>query len=114
MKIHIYYGGRGLIDDPTLVAVRLMMTVFEELNVKVTKYDLFDQKNNITTLPQTLKRKVSIESERFYFTGENLCYDSPLKRVNKYIDPEEAAVNVARVFTYRWQKTFMLGIDVTF
>ena len=55
MKIHIYYGGRGLIDDPTLVAVRLMMTVFEELNVKVTKYDLFDQKNNITTLPQTLK-----------------------------------------------------------
>ncbi|MCR5249830.1 MAG: NAD(P)H-dependent oxidoreductase [Lachnospiraceae bacterium] len=55
MKIHIYYGGRGLIDDPTLVAVRVMMTVFEELNVKVAKYDLFDQKNNITTLPQTLK-----------------------------------------------------------
>ena len=55
MKIHIYYGGRGLIDDPTLAVVKLMMTVFEELNVKVTKYDLFDQKNNITTLPQTLK-----------------------------------------------------------
>lgn len=66
------------------------------------------------TLPQTLTRKVSIESVRFYFTGENLWYDSPLKRVNKYIDPEEAAVNVARVFTYRWQKTFMFGIDVTF
>ena len=55
MKINIYYGGRGLIGDPTLFAVRRMMTVFEELNVKVTKYDLFDQKNNITTLPQTLK-----------------------------------------------------------
>lgn len=66
------------------------------------------------TLPLSLTRKASIESIRLYFTGENLWYDSPLKRVNKYIDPEEAAVNVARVFTYRWQKTFMFGIDITF
>ncbi len=55
MKINIYYGGRGLIGDPTLFAVRRMMTVFEELNVKVTKYDLFEQKNNISSLPLTIK-----------------------------------------------------------
>ncbi|MBP5607722.1 MAG: SCP2 sterol-binding domain-containing protein [Lachnospiraceae bacterium] len=55
MKINIYYGGRGLIGDPTLVAVKIMMNVFEELNVKVERYDLFEQKNNITTLPRTLK-----------------------------------------------------------
>ncbi len=55
MKINIYYGGRGLPGDPTLVAVKIMMTVFEELNVKVEKFDLFEQKNSITTLPRTLK-----------------------------------------------------------
>lgn len=55
MKINIYYGGRGIHGDPSLYVVKKMMQVFEELNVKVEKYDLFDQKNNITTLPQTLK-----------------------------------------------------------
>lgn len=55
MKINIYYGGRGVIGDASLYVVKKMMQVFEELNVKVEKYDLFDQKNNITTLPQTLK-----------------------------------------------------------
>jgi len=55
MKINIYYGGRGLIGDPTLYTVRRMIKVFEELNVRVEKYDLFDPKTNITTLPQSLK-----------------------------------------------------------
>ncbi len=55
MKINIYYGGRGLVGDPTLFVVRRMMEVFEELNVKVTKYDLFEQKNGITALPMTVK-----------------------------------------------------------
>lgn len=55
MKINIYYGGRGVIGDPSQLVVKRMMTVFEDLNVKVEKYDLYDQKNNITTLPQTLK-----------------------------------------------------------
>lgn len=55
MKINIYYGGRGVIGDPTLPVIKRMMQVFEELNVKVERYDLYDQKNNITTLPQTLK-----------------------------------------------------------
>lgn len=55
MKINIYYGGRGLIGDPTLFVIKRMMQVFEELNVQVVKYDLHDQKNNISTLPQSLK-----------------------------------------------------------
>ena len=55
MKINIYYGGRGLIGDPTLVALKQVMAVLEELNVKLARYDLFEQKNAITTLPQTLK-----------------------------------------------------------
>ncbi|MCQ2542378.1 MAG: SCP2 sterol-binding domain-containing protein [Lachnospiraceae bacterium] len=55
MKIGIYYGGRGIISDPTLYVLKKMTQVFEELNIEVLRYDLYDQKNNITTLPQSLK-----------------------------------------------------------
>ena len=55
MKINIYYGGRGLIDDPTLYVISKMQEVFDELNVRTQRYNLFEQKNNIATLPQTFK-----------------------------------------------------------
>ena len=55
VNINIYYGGRGLIDDPTLYVINKMQEVFEELHVKVTRYNLHEMKNTITTLPQTLK-----------------------------------------------------------
>lgn len=55
MKINIYYGGRGLIDDPTLYVINKMQEVFDELNVKTERFNLYEQKNNIATLPQTLK-----------------------------------------------------------
>ena len=55
MKINIYYGGRGLMDDPTLYVIDKMQNVLEELNVKVERFMLYELKNSITTLPQTLK-----------------------------------------------------------
>lgn len=55
MKINIYYGGRGLLDDPTLFVINKMQSVLEELNVSVDRYNLHELKNSITTLPQTLK-----------------------------------------------------------
>lgn len=55
MKVNIYYGGRGLMDDPTLYVINKMQKVLEELNVKVERYMLCELKNTITTLPQTLK-----------------------------------------------------------
>ena len=55
MKINIYYGGRGLVDDPTLSVLNRMENVFEELRVQVMRYNLSEQKSSITTLPQTLK-----------------------------------------------------------
>ena len=55
MKINIYYGGRGFIDDPTLYVINKMQTVLEELRVTVERFNLYELKNNITTLPQTLK-----------------------------------------------------------
>ena len=55
MKINIYYGGRGLLDDPTLYVINKMQEVLEELRVTVERYNLYELKNGITTLPQTLK-----------------------------------------------------------
>ncbi|MBQ4069423.1 MAG: SCP2 sterol-binding domain-containing protein [Lachnospiraceae bacterium] len=55
MNINIYYGGRGLIEDPTLYVLDKMEEVFDELRVNVKRYNLYEMKNAITTLPQTLK-----------------------------------------------------------
>ncbi len=55
MKINIYYGGRGLMDDPTLYVINKMQSVLEELHVEVERYNLYELKNTIPTLPQTLK-----------------------------------------------------------
>lgn len=55
MKIHIYYGGRGLVDDPTIFVINRMDTVLKELNVNVERFNLYEMKNTIATLPQTLK-----------------------------------------------------------
>lgn len=55
LNINIYYGGRGIIDDPTIYVINKMQAVLEELRVNVTRYNLYECKNTITTLPQTLK-----------------------------------------------------------
>lgn len=55
MNINIYYGGRGIIEDPTLYVLKKIEEVLTELRVHITKYNLYEEKHNITTLPQTLK-----------------------------------------------------------
>ena len=55
MKVKIYYGGRGLVDDPTIYVINRMEMVLKELNVDVERINLYQVKNTITTLPQTLK-----------------------------------------------------------
>lgn len=55
MKINIYYGGRGLLDDPTLYVLKKMQNVFTELRVTVERYNIHEYKNSISTLPQTMK-----------------------------------------------------------
>ncbi|MBP1586547.1 MAG: SCP2 sterol-binding domain-containing protein [Lachnospiraceae bacterium] len=55
MVIHIYYGGRGVIDDPTRPVIERMQKVLEELRVNVVLYNLYEYKNTIPTLSQTVK-----------------------------------------------------------
>ena len=35
MKINIYYGGRGVLDDPTLYVIHKMERLLTELRVEV-------------------------------------------------------------------------------
>lgn len=54
MKINIYYGGRGILDDPTLLVIQKMQEVLTELNVKVERFQLFEHRSNITSLPASI------------------------------------------------------------
>lgn len=42
-------------DDPTLYVINKMQEVLEELHVTIERFNLYELKNNITTLPQTIK-----------------------------------------------------------
>lgn len=55
MKVNIYYGGRGLIEDPTLYVINKLTEVLNEIRVDVVRYNLYEEKNAITMLPKTLK-----------------------------------------------------------
>ncbi len=69
------------------------------------------------TIPADLTKKAGIDVLRFYFSGENLCYWSPLKKHTKYLDPEAAFKRDSDVDNnafYPWQKTIMFGVDITF
>ena len=55
MKVNIYYGGRGLLDDPTLYVLNKMEDVLSELRVTVERYNIYEHKNEITTLPHTFE-----------------------------------------------------------
>lgn len=94
-------GPLSLVNDRYLQNIRYMR--FKNLTVGYT-------------IPVNLNKKIGVDQLRVYFSGENLCYWSPLKKHTKYIDPE-AAIDRDDAYNnayYPWQKTFMFGVDVTF
>lgn len=54
MKINIYYGGRGILDDPTLFVINKMQEVLTELNVKIERFPLYELRSQITSLPASI------------------------------------------------------------
>lgn len=69
------------------------------------------------TVPENLTKKIQLDMVRVYFSGENLCYWSPIKKNSKYVDPEaviDRSNDVYQNAYYPWPKTFMFGIDITF
>ena len=55
MKINVYYGGRGPLDDPTLYVLKKMEDVLRELRVNIERFNIYEHKNEIATLPLTFK-----------------------------------------------------------
>ena len=55
MRIHVYYGGRGLIEDSTLYVLSRITEVLEELRVDVKRYNLYECKNEIAVLASGIK-----------------------------------------------------------
>ena len=55
MRVHIYYGGRGLIEDSTLYVLSRITNVLEELRVEVKRYNLYECKNEIAILASGMK-----------------------------------------------------------
>ena len=55
MKIAVYYGGRGIIEDSTIYVINKLTEVLDELNVDVIRYNLYEMKNEIAMLTNTLK-----------------------------------------------------------
>jgi len=72
------------------------------------------------TIPTKITKKIGLDKVRFYFSGENLAYWSPLKTNTRYLDPESAytrksgEASASDHMSYPWQKTYMFGIDITF
>lgn len=54
MKVNIYYGGRGIVGDPTIFVIEKMQEILEEINVKVERINLHENKNRISSLTGTL------------------------------------------------------------
>lgn len=63
------------------------------------------------TLP--LKTK-AVERIRFYFSGENLWYWSPMKKWTDVVDPEIATSSAYGDCSYPYSKTFSFGVNITF
>ena len=70
------------------------------------------------TVPQKWTRKAKIEQIRIYFSGENLCYWSPVKRYTKTMDPELAGSSGTDTKNsgvgYAYPRTFSIGLDIQF
>ena len=47
MRVNIYYGGRGLIEDSTIYVINKAAEVLKELRVDVEVYNLYEQKKSI-------------------------------------------------------------------
>ncbi len=54
MKVNIYYGGRGILDDPTIYVITRLEEALAELRVEVKRYNIYENRNQISTLPKTL------------------------------------------------------------
>jgi hypothetical protein len=76
------------------------------------------------SLPRNLAQKIKANAIRIYVTGQNLWTYSPMFKITKNFDPEvidgsdpeltAAGVNGGDGFLYPMQKSYTVGLNVTF
>lgn len=98
-----------------------------ELAVAQTRYlqnASYIRLKNLTigySLPQSMIRKLKVNSIRFYITGQNLFTFSPMYKNTKNFDPEVIEVSDLEInsrggdgFSYPMQKSYTFGFNLTF
>jgi TonB-linked SusC/RagA family outer membrane protein len=73
------------------------------------------------SLPATVVKKISAQSIRIYFSGQNLWTYSPMFKITKNFDPEviegsdpEVNAGGGDGFSYPMEKTYSVGININF
>ena len=86
MNINIYYGGRGVIEDPTLYVLEKIEPVLSELRVSFTRYNLYDMKNLVNRFtnrskPQHAKKRHHKEHKQHSINHDASIYNKkPIKK----------------------------------
>ena len=60
MKIVVYYGGRGLLDDPTLYVLKKMEDVLRELRVSIERYNIYEHKTRLQHCRRHSKKQMEL------------------------------------------------------
>ncbi len=87
--------------------------------IQNTRYLRFKNLTVGYSLPTKFLNKVGIDKLRFYFSGENLAFWSPITQYTSHLDPESCydrssdPTDDLNNTAYPWQKTFMFGVDLT-
>ena len=117
-QIRLYGGINEGADNSKALYPRRRGRMCNSGNLVTSDYWLQDASyirlKNLTigyTLP--LKTK-AVEKVRFYFSGENLAYWSPMKKWTSAVDPEVATTGAYGDMLYPYAKTFSFGVDITF
>ena len=76
------------------------------------------------TLPRELTRKAKMEKVRFFVTGDNLCFWSPLQKYAKNFDPEQITAgdsdfnstegDAGQGYGYPQARSVSVGVNITF
>ncbi len=70
------------------------------------------------SLPEKWMKAIKFQQIRVYFTGENICYWSPLKKYCDTMDPEIAGTSGTSTngsgVGYAYPRTFSVGVEIKF
>ena len=107
MKINIYYGGRGLIGDPTLYVIQKMQEVLQELNVTVEQVREA-ARFSVKKLPTSVKRD-EVSGNIYYFLNQNDGYDASRILNDSFLKEMESQIEGEMTVSVPHQDVLIIG-----